>query len=411
MIRQLLSIALLYLKRIAQNRAVLLSQILLPLVLTFIVGQATADVGDVRWNLDVVDQDGTDLSRTFVSYLENVPSLDVETVDVQTARQNVANDTSDAAIIIPRGFANTLSSDTSASVLVEYVVANADGETPLLQMSIEAAAAKLTSTFEVANVSFDVAQEIGAVGTGAGTVDTTSTSTTYTATAQRMASVQWMDTPPVSVEVRPATQLRTEHNTVPTGVDQYSPGLLVMFALFLTVGGGGVLLREREQGTLRRLLVMPVGKTTILIGKLLGIYISSILQIATLILAGAFLFGVAWGQSPAALIMVAASYAFTATALGVMMAALVRTPAQLGPLSTILIMVLAALGGSWWPLEIVPAWMQTVAYFVPTTWAMTGFTDIISRGLGVEAVFLDSAVLCGFALLFLVVGIWNFQYE
>ena len=225
------------------------------------------------------------------------------------------------------------------------------------------------------------------------------------------AEAHWATGAPVIVKAEQATRLRTEVVTIPSGVNQTSPGMMVMFALFLAIGGGATLILEREQGTLRRLIVMPMHKATILIGKLLGIYIAGFLQIAILILAGAFLFSVNWGQSPTALVLMGLSFALASTSLGMLIAALARTYAQTDALSPILVMSLASLGGAWWPLEIVPRWMQTLGHALPTAWAMDGFHDIITRGLGVKAVLPEVAVLLGFAALFLIIGVWRFRYE
>jgi ABC-2 type transport system permease protein len=187
--------------------------------------------------------------------------------------------------------------------------------------------------------------------------------------------------------------------------------MLVMYALFFTFGGGASLLVERDEGTLRRLMVMPMGKWTILTGKLLGIFLGALVQMAIMVLAGQFAFGVRWGQDPAALTAMLLAYGFTGTALGVMVAALVKTPAQANAAGTISIMALASLGGAWWPIEIVPQWMQSLALGLPTGWAMRGFHDIITRGLDLNAILLEMGVLLGFGLLFLVVGVLRFKYE
>jgi ABC-2 type transport system permease protein len=80
-------------------------------------------------------------------------------------------------------------------------------------------------------------------------------------------------------------------------------------------------------------------------------------------------------------------------------------------LVNILMYSIAALGGAWWPSEIMPAWMQGVAKAVPTYWAMQGFSNIITRGLGLQAVLPQAAALVVFGGLFLVVGVRRFRYE
>ena len=67
-------------------------------------------------------------------------------------------------------------------------------------------------------------------------------------------------------------------------------------------------------------------------------------------------------------------------------------------------MVLAGLGGCWWPSEVMPPWLWNVAHALPTAWAMDAFHALISFGSGLDAVVLPSTVLVGFGLLFSVLG-------
>jgi ABC-2 type transport system permease protein len=94
-----------------------------------------------------------------------------------------------------------------------------------------------------------------------------------------------------------------------------------------------------------------------------------------------------------------------------MMAALTKTSAQANALGTVIVLSISALGGAWWPLEIVPGWMQTVGRLSPMSWAMDGFQDIITRGQGMTAVLPEVGVLLAFAVVFLFIGIWRFRYE
>jgi ABC-type multidrug transport system permease subunit len=194
-------------------------------------------------------------------------------------------------------------------------------------------------------------------------------------------------------------------------MNQTSPGMIVIFTIFSVLAGISALLLEREQGTLRRLLVMPMGKAALMSGKLLGILIVGITQIIILVLAGIFLFGVDWGQSLPAMLLMIFAFAFSITGLGMLVGSLVRTYAQLDAFSAIIAIPMAGLGGAMWPIEIVPEFMQRLALFFPTGWAMRGFHDIITRGLGLEAVLLEAGVLAAFGLVFLALGIVRFRYE
>ena len=126
---------------------------------------------------------------------------------------------------------------------------------------------------------------------------------------------------------------------------------------------------------------------------------------------GQFAFGVNWGQAPLALVLLLLAFSFSLTSLGMLIAGVAKTYAQADALASILMYSIAALGGAWWPIEITPEWMQRVAQLTPTYWAMQGFNDIITRGLGVQAVLPEAIMLLVFGVIYLSVGVWRFRYE
>ena len=405
---KLLTIALLYLKTTYTSRSTFLFSILMPLLFTFVLGQAMEGLGPedapASWPLPVVDEDGSPWSANLIARLEADPLLEVQISPRETAREAVEAGEAPAALTIPAGFGDALQRGDSVTLTFRQNPEQIS-TAQLLQESVAAATAELSASLAVADFSLRVADQVGvtsAVGDSARAA--------YRQQAFERAETAWAAGAPVVVAAQPVTRLESGPD-IPIGASQSSPGMLVMYALFFTFGGGASLLVERDEGTLRRLLVMPVGKGTILGGKLAGIFLGALVQMAIMVLAGQFAFGVNWGQAPLALAAMLLAYGFAGTALGLMVAALARTVAQANAAGTISIMALASLGGAWWPIEIVPAWMQTLAKALPTYWGMQGFHDIVTRGLGVQAVLPEVGVLLGFGMLFLGVGVWRFRYE
>jgi ABC-2 type transport system permease protein len=74
-------------------------------------------------------------------------------------------------------------------------------------------------------------------------------------------------------------------------------------------------------------------------------------------------------------------------------------------------MLLAALGGAWWPMEITPAAYQTVVKVLPSTWAMSGLTSVVMNGQGLIAILPQTGILLGFAVVFFAIGIWKLKFE
>lgn len=198
---------------------------------------------------------------------------------------------------------------------------------------------------------------------------------------------------------------------IPTGFEQSSPGQLVTWVLTTLLSGSQAFVHERNKGTLRRLLITPIRKATIFSGKIMGILLMGIVQMILLIGFGALVLNVNWGNDYLALGVMLFCFGLAGTALGIMLASFSRTERQASGLTILFSMVLAALGGAWWPLEITPKAYQTAVQILPSTWAMRGFNDVIIRGQGVQGIILEAGVLLGFALLFFVIGIWRLKFE
>jgi ABC-2 type transport system permease protein len=409
MIKKIFAIAFLYLKTTFSSRSVFIFSLAMPLLFTFVLGQAIGggsgpDDVPTSWPLDAVDLDRSAWSERLLARLEDNATVELRLTDLETAAANLESEDVSAALVIPAGFGAALDAGENARLELRQG-ADEIARAQILAEAVGVAAAELSGSLAVAEISLRVAKQVGLLeDVGEEQV------AAYREEAFQSAETGWAQSAPVVVEAQAVSRL-AEGPAIPGGASQSSPGMLVMYVLFFTFGGGVSLLVERDEGTLRRLLVMPMNRSTFMAGKLLGIFLGALVQMAVMVLAGQFLFGVGWGQEPLALAAMLLAYGFTGTALGLMVAALARTTAQANAASTIAVMALSALGGAWWPIEITPAYMQQFSQALPTGWAMRGFHDIISRGLGLQAITLEAAVLVGFGLLFLLIGVWRFRYE
>lgn len=403
MLKNIVDIAVLYLKMTFRSRGVLVMQLLVPLLFTYLIGLAIADFDDnggpSAWSVRVANGDNGPLGAALIERLEAEPSLSVQVIAEDMAISAVDEGDAVAALVIPADFSQTLLANRPVDV--DFYVAPGGGESQLAAQAVAAAASQVTGSVSAANIAGRVYEQLGLFDAG---IDREA----FFDEALAQAQVAW-ETPSLTVRSQPETRL--EVAPIPSGINQTSPGITVMFAMFLMLGGSAVLIQEREQGTLRRLLVMPVHRASVMLGKMLGIYSAGIVQMTILIVMGAVLFGVAWGQAPLALALVVLSFGLAITGLGIMIAALARTYAQANALGTIIVLSITSVGGAWWPLDIVPQWLQTIARLTPVAWAMDGFHDVITRGLGVTAVLPEVGVLLAFAVLFLSIGVSRFSYE
>ncbi|NOX63273.1 MAG: ABC transporter permease [Chloroflexi bacterium] len=407
MIRQIYHIAREYLRTTYSSRVVLIFALLMPLAFTAVLGSAMnaffMDDESVRWPVAVVDEDEGVWGEALVERLQAHPQLAVELSSRAEAQARVDDEDLVAAIIIPADFSQTLAAGRDPTILL-YPGPHDLQAIQSVERVARASASRLAGEFQAAHISLQAARKLNLFERS------NLSEEAYLREALARVQTRWAESAPVSLEVRPVTALAGS-GQLENGFQQSSPGMLVTFALAFLLNGAIALILEREQGTLRRLLVMPLRKSSILTGKLAGIFAAGLAQSAALILAGRVLFGVNWGQSPLALALMVVTFSFALTGMGMMIAGVARTYAQANALANIFMYSTAALGGAWWPVEITPEWMQRLAQVTPAYWAMQGFHDIITRGLGVDAVLPEALMLTAFGLGFLAVGAWRFRYE
>jgi len=108
---------------------------------------------------------------------------------------------------------------------------------------------------------------------------------------------------------------------------------------------------------------------------------------------------------------VALSFALAAVALGMFLGALARTRQQAVQLTILCSMLLAALGGAWFPIEMTPDALRAAASILPTTWAMSGFNAVIMQGAGPLAVLPWVGLLVAFSVAFFGLATWRLRLD
>jgi ABC-2 type transport system permease protein len=184
----------------------------------------------------------------------------------------------------------------------------------------------------------------------------------------------------------------------------YAAGIGVMFLLFTASGSAGSLLDEAESGTLDRVLSSRVTMTALLLGKLA---FNSVLAFAQLVLM--FVWGWAvfkldfWSHIPGFVVMGVCT-AVAVGAFGMLLASICKTRAQLGALSTLVILVMSSIGGSMFPRFLMPEAMQKAGLLTINAWAIDGFTKIFWRDEPVSHLLPQVGVLLGVAVGLFVIA-------
>jgi ABC-2 type transport system permease protein len=180
----------------------------------------------------------------------------------------------------------------------------------------------------------------------------------------------------------------------------YAAGIGVMFLLFTSSNAGGALLEEAESGTLDRILTTRLTLTQLLLGKLAYLWTLGFTQICVMFIWGAIVFRLQLVEHIGGFLIMALTTSLATSAFGLLLASVCRTRAQLGALSTLIVLSLSAIGGSMFPRFLMPAGLQKAGLVLFNSWALEGFTNVFWRELPLQSLALPAAVLVGWAVVF-----------
>jgi ABC-2 type transport system permease protein len=187
------------------------------------------------------------------------------------------------------------------------------------------------------------------------------------------------------------------------------PGYLVMFVFFAATMASESVVRERLNYTLERMLASSVRKESILGGIYLGTALRGVIQIIIFWAVGILVFHVDLGLSPAAVFILSILMVLMSASFALMLATLARTRRSAGALANITALVMAPLGGCWWPLFLYPQWLQNIAKITPHAWATEGFNKIMVFGADFNAAVPGMIALLIFTVIFGFIAVWRFR--
>ncbi len=398
----ILTIALKDLKQIARDRMSALFLVIMPLAFTFLMGILFGGntQTDTRLNVGLINNDPQGaLTQILVGALEN--SGIVKLKELTSADESGMNDQINTgklagALIIPAGYSDDLINEKSVKLTIVANPSGTGGQTVLseLQRNIS----QLMGALETARISKQAASAQQQI----------SDPHAYMIAAVNTAMQAWQN-PSVGVTTKAVSAAANKSGF--SGYVQTSPGMLLQFAIGGLIGAAAVMVMERKNRTVTRLLTAPVTKAEIILGHLLGNTVTVFLQEVILILAGQFFFKVDYLRVPAATLLMMLAVALFCGTLGLFFGAISKSPEQaiMGPL--IAMFLLTALGGAWFPLEGTSPAFYTIGHITPGAWVMDGFQNIILRGLGFQSVLLPCAILLGYAVLFFILAVWRFKFE
>ena len=371
---------------------------ILPVIFIFILSGGTGVSSDQRIILLTVDQAKSGLSASFLAELERSTSVKPEITQLDEALEQFEARQVSAILIIPEDF--TIDSLRQGEAEVELMQQKNRINALIDQQAVQTAVIRISSLVDIARTSTSRAEEFQPF-TSAEDRESYFNEAFVSAQAlmenapKRIATVQGVTEDPIQYDPRANS----------------TAGQMITWAFIPLIGLSAMFAAERTGGTLQRLLIAPTSKALYIGGTVFGQVLTALVQMAILIVFGTFVMNINWGDSPLALFLVMLTSTLAAAALGTMLGTFIKTEGQANGISIMVGMVMAMMGGCWYPIELFPSVVRSAAQVLPTYWAMSGFLDIAVRGQGLGDVLLECGILLGFAALFFTVGVWRFRFE
>lgn len=198
---------------------------------------------------------------------------------------------------------------------------------------------------------------------------------------------------------------------VPSGFDHVIPGILIQFVMMMVLIYGGIsVMEDRKRRVLARILYSSASFAELFAGKFLGRVLMGLLQSAILITAGKLFFNLNLGNTFITFLNILV-FTLAMACLSIFIGSVLKKEELIVGVSVLMANMFAALGGCWWPAEIVPPAFRTLGMISPAYWAMDVFHKIIFFGKGMESVWPNLLLLLGFTAVFMILALRFFKIE
>lgn len=362
-------------------RANIFFLLIMPMGLILLLGVA---FGNSATRIGVVEKEKGQLASQLVTALGDQPGLDTKSYDgLGSLEKAVERGYVSAGLVLGVDYDQRLQAGKAVTI---HYFARPDSVAPQIRVALESAVAAQGSTLVAARI---VRNERGI---------------SFRSALQRVNAVKVAS--PVSVSL-----LAAGGGKYPTGGGQFQQSAstqLLLFTFLSALTGAAWLIETRRLGVARRMLSTPSSSREILLGIVLGRWVITLLQAAVIVFFSWLIFSVDWGDpfGTGAIILV---FSLVAVGAGVLIGTLFSSQQQAGPIGMIIGLVFAAIGGSMQPLQYFPATMRKIAHITPHAWANDAFGTLLSGDGNLSNVWLDVAVLGGYAAVLLTLATWRLR--
>ncbi len=182
-------------------------------------------------------------------------------------------------------------------------------------------------------------------------------------------------------------------NIANPGVTREVGGWAMMFLLFSITAAAASFFEEKQEGSLKRLLCMPVKRSQLIWAKYIFSISLGVIQLLVMFLFAWVVFNVDIFSNFGNLLIVIFASAIAAVSFGMLITSVTKSYSQANGIATIFILVMSAVGGSWFPTFLFPEWMQTISKLTINYWSVEAFLQVLWRNAPFSRIALPVLIL------------------
>lgn len=380
---------------------------LLVVVMTYIQDAAFRVLSNDKVEVIWVDNDKSKISNSIKTELEAsgyfilIDSLDNTSLNDETGKELISDGEYQVGIIIPENFQNQFKTRVKGrvdSLLSDFGLADS-----LAPLNNNLESITITLLFDpLTKATFKTSVANGIMGL----VNQMETQVSFQAFRSKLAArFPYNPSGNSKMQLDPIITFQDQYifkggqGSIPTSVQHNVPAWSIFAMFFIIVSFSQRIIEERISGVSKRLNTMPINNKLLLFGKALTYLVISEIQLAIILLIGFWLMPVIGlpalevNGSIGLLFVFTIPIAMASGGAAILVGKWSKTRDQAASFGSVIVIIMAALGGIWVPVFAMPSALQYASHFSPLYWALEGYYSIIVRGAGIAELMIPSLIL------------------